>query len=45
MSSKTTITTEIQQKASNAVLRVMLGDERTPGPITTCGQNHQDAEV
>lgn len=42
---KQKITTEIQQKASNAVLRVMLGDERTPDPMITSSQNYQDAEV
>ena len=45
MQSKTAITTEIQQKALNAVLRVMFGDERIPDPMTIPGQNHQDAEV
>ena len=43
LSCKTTIATETQQKTSNTISHVMIDDERTPRPVTTSGQSHQDA--
>ena len=45
LSCKTTLPKEIHQKVSNAILRVMLGDERTAPSMATTGQSHQGAEV
>ena len=44
LSRKTAIATETQQKTSNAILRAILDEERTPPPVTNSGQSHQDAK-
>ena len=43
LSHKIAIATETQQKTSNVILRAMLDDQRTPPPVTTSVQSHQDA--
>ena len=44
LSRKTAIAAETQQKTSNAILRAILDEERTPPPVTNSGQSHQDAK-